>query len=98
MFSDYFFESMILLKHSFCWDWIDVLYFVTNQRANRKECSTYGLTHKVGCVFPIAVVSILPHAEFGSNDRQENAPHFTYVTKAMLHRLCTKRGPVERIQ
>ena len=31
---------MILLKHSFCWDWIDVLYFVTNQRANRKECST----------------------------------------------------------
>ena len=40
IFSDYFFESMILLKHSFCWDWIDVLYFVTNQRANRKECST----------------------------------------------------------
>ena len=39
IFSDYFFESMILLKHSFCWDWMDVLYFVTNQRANRKERS-----------------------------------------------------------
>jgi len=46
MFSDYFFESMILLKHSFCWDWIDVLYFVTNQRANRKELSE-DLTQKI---------------------------------------------------
>ena len=26
---------------------------------------------KVGCVFPMVVVSILPHAEFGSNDYQE---------------------------
>ena len=38
-FSDYFFESMILLKHAFCWEWIDVLYFVTNQRADHKELS-----------------------------------------------------------
>ena len=36
-FSDYFFESMILLKMAFCWDWKDVLYFVTNQRAEREE-------------------------------------------------------------
>ena len=30
---------MILLKHTFCWDWIDVLYFVTNQRADHKKLS-----------------------------------------------------------
>ena len=30
---------------------------------------------KVGCVFPIVVVSILPNAEIGQNDR-EDAPHF----------------------
>ena len=32
---------------------------------------------KVGCVFPMVVVSILPHAEFGPNDHREDAPHFT---------------------
>jgi len=32
--------------------------------------------NKVGCVFPMFVVSILPHAEFGSNDHREDAPHF----------------------
>ena len=36
-FSDYFFESMILLKHEFGWEWEDVLYFVTNQRSNPKQ-------------------------------------------------------------
>ena len=45
-FSDYFFESMILLKQTFCWDWIDVLYFVTNQRADHKELSE-DLTSKI---------------------------------------------------
>ena len=35
--SDYFFESMILLKNELCWEWTDVLYFVTNQRQNRVE-------------------------------------------------------------
>ena len=28
---------MILLKETFCWEWTDVLYFVTNQRVERKE-------------------------------------------------------------
>ena len=31
---------------------------------------------KVGCVFPIVIVSILPHTGFGRNDRRENAHHF----------------------
>ena len=31
---------------------------------------------KVGCVFAIAVVSILPHTELGRNDYGEDASHF----------------------
>ena len=38
-FSDHYFESMILLKYEFGWEWEDVLYFVTNQRSNPKELS-----------------------------------------------------------
>ena len=33
---------------------------------------------KVGCIFPMVVVSILPQAEFGPNDHQEDAPYFTF--------------------
>ena len=36
---------------------------------------------KVGCVFAMVVVSILPHLEFGRNDREEDAPHFGVVEK-----------------
>ena len=32
--------------------------------------------NKMGCVFPMVILSILPHAEFGPNDHRENAPHF----------------------
>ena len=34
------------------------------------------LYFKLGCVFPMVIVSILPHAEFGWNGHQERAPHF----------------------
>ena len=34
------------------------------------------LKYKMGCVFPIGAVSILPHAVFGMYDHQEDAPHF----------------------
>ena len=30
---------------------------------------------KVGCVWPMVVVSILPQAEFGWNDHRKDAPH-----------------------
>ena len=30
--------------------------------------------YKVGCVFPMVIVTILPHAEFGPNDHQEKHP------------------------
>ena len=32
---------------------------------------------KVGCVFPMVVVSILPHAEFEPNDHQKDTPDFS---------------------
>ena len=35
----------------------------------------------VGCIFPMVVVSILPHAEFGRNDHQEDASLFTKQSK-----------------
>ena len=37
---------------------------------------TWGHRNKVGCVFPMIAVSILPHAEFGLNGHWEDAPHF----------------------
>ena len=33
-------------------------------------------TFNVRSVFPMVVVSILPHAEFGPNDIREDAPYF----------------------
>ena len=30
---------MVLLRSLFCWDWEDVLFFVTNARASRRELS-----------------------------------------------------------
>ena len=36
------------------------------------------LTLIVGCVCPMVVVSILPHAEFGSNDHLGDARHFIF--------------------
>ena len=39
LISDYFFESMILLKHELCWEWADVVYLVTNQREDPVQLS-----------------------------------------------------------
>ena len=35
------------------------------------------LSH-LGCNFPMVVVYVLPHTEFGRNDYREDAPHFTW--------------------
>ena len=32
--------------------------------------------NKVECAFPVVVVCLLPHAEFGRNDHREDTPHF----------------------
>ena len=34
--------------------------------------------YKPGCVFPMVVVSILPHAELKRNDHREDAPNFIF--------------------
>ena len=36
----------------------------------------YCIDNKVGCVFLMVVVSMLPHPEIGRNDHRESAPHF----------------------
>ena len=33
--------------------------------------------YKVGYVFLVVIVSMLPHAEIGRNDHREGAPHFS---------------------
>ena len=43
---------------------------------NLKVKITYNLSCKVGYVFPIVVVSLLPRAKFGPNDYREDALHF----------------------
>ena len=35
---------------------------------------------KVGCIFLMVVVSILPDTVFGPNDHREDVPHFTYLS------------------
>ena len=41
---------------------------------------------KVGCVFPMIVVSLLPHADYGRNDHREDAFHFiNEIRQKSLH-------------
>ena len=42
---------------------------------------TVELATKLGCIFPMVIVSILPHTEFGPNDHWEDAPHFKILTR-----------------
>ena len=45
--------------------------------------------YKEGCVFPVVVVPMLSHAEFGPNDHQEDASHFTFSGDIMsMSLLC----------
>ena len=37
MISDYFAESIVLLKHALCWNWEDVAFFVANARAHKDQ-------------------------------------------------------------
>ena len=41
----------------------------------------YYRTIIVECVFSMVVVSLLPHAEFGSNNHRDDAPHFIGIFK-----------------
>lgn len=42
------------------------------------------LPYKVGCVFPVAVISILPQAESGPYHHREDAPHFSKILSISL--------------
>ena len=35
------------------------------------------IIYKVGCVFPMVIIPILPQAELGPNEHREDAPHLT---------------------
>jgi len=37
------------------------------------------MINKAGCVVPMLIVSILPHAEIGPNDHRKDASHFTII-------------------
>ena len=41
------------------------------------ECIIINIPCKVGCVFPMVVVSIKLQVELGSNDHREDASHLT---------------------
>ena len=58
-------EIILLKKHS--------------KRLEKYRVPTLEFT-KVGCIFLMVVVSILPHTEFGPNDHREDVPHFTYLS------------------
>ena len=52
-------------------------FILTSSSCVFYSCSI-NYTIEVGCVVPMIVVSKLLHAEFGRNDHQEYAPHFTF--------------------
>ena len=45
-------------------------------KINHRAEDHINMRHKVGRVFPMVVVSIPPHAEFGRNGHREDAPIF----------------------
>ena len=45
---------------------------------------TQWFKYNVECAFPMIVDSVLPDTEFGSNDQQEDAPHFTNSVSTIL--------------
>ena len=49
--------------------------------------------HKVGCIFPIVIVPILPHTEFGPNDHRNDALHFSFRCDFMNFVFCDQTQP-----
>ena len=48
-----------------------------SELAQEYEVRKFVFFTKVGCVFSMFVVSVLPHVEFRPYDHQEDASHFT---------------------
>ena len=47
------------------------------QKCPRWKKARWETFNKAGCVISMVIVSILPHAELGPNDHQDDAPHCT---------------------
>ena len=56
-----------------------LLSFVSNSSSFKTQVNLFEHPSKVGCIFLMDVVSILPHAEFGRNDHREDVSHFNYL-------------------
>ena len=61
------------------------LEYLTAQNCNLTKIGTnldskgkFSTTYKVGWVFPMVVISILPQAKFRPNDHREHALHFKW--------------------
>ena len=71
---------------------------VTNYKSPTSQCHQHDCSpknlyiFKVGCVFPMVLVSILPHAEFGRNDHRENAPHFIILPHLLSTTVCPSKN------
>ena len=63
---------------------MDSVKMASNRTTEAIETKT-DLRIKVECVFPVIIVSILPHAEFEQNDHQEGGPHFTKMSDQSSH-------------
>ena len=68
-----------------------LLFFLLSEHQSFLEMRSVLDHYELERFFPMVVVSILPHAEFGPNDHREDAPHFTYVQKPI------SRIPIENL-
>ena len=77
-------KSIIMISLLICFIGLTATYMSekikndTNQDLNELFVQNGNIvsTTKVGCVYAMVIVSILPHAEFGPNDHREDAFHF----------------------
>jgi len=61
---------------------MDSVKMARNRTTEAIETKT-DLRIKVECVFPVIIVSILPLAEFGQHDHQEDTPHFRELLESL---------------
>ena len=60
------------------WRLVSTLHFIFRDGTAENTTSAVLSIPKVGCVFPIVVLSIPIHEDFGRNDHQEDATHFIF--------------------
>ena len=96
------FASATLSVWSFLMIWytwlISLIYEINEFQYRRSNYNIESRSYKVGCVFPMVVVSMLPHADFGPNDHRDDALHFiqSSILKfvSSLYEICQIVGPL----